>query len=211
MPSGSAYRAPSPQAVNLAALNPAVSLPEASLGPACAHPRGPASALPRPCADRDLLGLRPSPHRGWCAATRSSTAAVVSGDVARCFRLEQYGLSDRAFILARDADPAGLPSEWIVTDGNRRRYVSFGLNRANGSYVLTPTEGGPNGLPLERGVPRRDRRRAADDRPLHRGGGGDRIVVRVAARAPTRGRPWPGRGRRSRDGMGVGVPADRRG
>ena len=144
------YGAPSPQAVNSAVRASGLELQE-SFGPAvpgATDPLTPDLEL----SQIEVYSVPAFTSDGLARSFPTSTAAVVTGDSGSALRLEQYGLADRALITAQDADPADLPDEWIITDSNRRRYVSFGLNRANGSYVLTPTEGGPNGQPLERGL-----------------------------------------------------------
>ena len=144
------YGAPSPESINLA-VRASGLVPEASIGPKLLSPADP---LTPDIALRqiEVYSVPAFTADGLATTFPKETAAVVSGDSGAALRLQEFGLADRALILARDADPADLPSEWIITDTNRRRYTSFGLNRANGSYVLTPTEGGPNGLPLERGL-----------------------------------------------------------
>lgn len=144
------YGAPSPQTVALALRASGLELDD-SFGPDLvfdSDPLRPSLGLGQVEVYR-VPGFEPG---DIVTSYPTATAAVVSGDASAPLRLAQYGLDDRALILAADVDDGALPDEWIVTDTNRRRFTSFGLNRANGSHVLTAVDGGPNGVPLERGL-----------------------------------------------------------
>jgi arabinofuranan 3-O-arabinosyltransferase len=81
-----------------------------------------------------------------------SSAALLSGGQESPMTLLRQGFPDEAYILASDWKPGDpLPKYWIITDGNRRRFLSFGLNRDYGSYVLTAGEAGPNDAKVSRG------------------------------------------------------------
>ncbi|HVN52081.1 MAG TPA: alpha-(1-_3)-arabinofuranosyltransferase family protein, partial [Acidimicrobiales bacterium] len=81
-----------------------------------------------------------------------SSAALLSGGQESPMTLLRQGFPDQAYILASDWKPGDpLPKYWIITDGNRRRFLSFGLNRDYGSYVLAPGELGPNNAKASRG------------------------------------------------------------
>jgi len=85
-------------------------------------------------------------------------SAVVSGGPESPMALAAAGDGNRGYVLASDvAGLSQVPPNWIVTDGNRYRFNSFGLNRNNFSYVLTPTDDSPNPLPLSAGLLPSDR------------------------------------------------------
>lgn len=80
-------------------------------------------------------------------------SAVLSGGPESPMALDAAGGAARAYVLASDlAGLSEVPPNWVVTDGNRRRYNYFGLTRNNASYVLTPTDGSPTPQPLSAGL-----------------------------------------------------------
>ena len=86
-------------------------------------------AVPTPGGDRRV------------AVYAAADAAVVSGDPGAALALSPWELADRALVLAADADAGDTaPPAWIVTDGNRRRGISFGATRNNQGYSLSATE-----------------------------------------------------------------------
>ena len=90
---------------------------------------------------------------GDVAAYDVADAAVVSGGPESPMALAAAGDGDRAYILANDLSGLDVvPPNWIVTDGNRRRFNYFGLNRNNISYVLSATDGSPNEQTLDSGL-----------------------------------------------------------
>jgi arabinofuranan 3-O-arabinosyltransferase len=142
------YNAPSPQAVNQALLDSGMKQ-VASFGPSM--PLNPIAGTPQ-------LPLKQIEVYAVDGATRVQSypvdeAAIASGDPGTALALEQLGLGGRALVLAQDY-VAGqpLPPDWINTDGNQRRVVQFGLNRDNGSFVLSTNDGSPNNQPTEQPV-----------------------------------------------------------
>jgi arabinofuranan 3-O-arabinosyltransferase len=147
---GARYGAPDPQSYNQALLLSGLER-TASFGPEVPAPVGaltPNIAL----SMMEVYSVPGYSSEGLVDASPTDTAAVVSGDASAGLVLEQFGLGHRTWIAATDLGSQPVPPQWIVTDTNRRRYTQFGLNRANGSHVLTPTEEGPNQRPLERGT-----------------------------------------------------------
>ncbi len=120
----------------------------ASFGPPLPQPTQ--AGIPK--LDMHQIEIYSTGNAGDLASYPVANAALLSGGEESPMVLEQAGLPDEAYILASDykaGDP--LPAQWIITDGNRRRFLSFGLNRDYGSYVLTAGENGPNNASVSRG------------------------------------------------------------
>ena len=85
----------------------------------------------------------------------AANPVVVSGDVGSLLPLSTAGVvQGRAAVLAGDPLAKGVASSpeatWAITDGNQRRYLSFGNIRNNQSYVLSAGQQLPGAAP---GVP----------------------------------------------------------
>ena len=85
----------------------------------------------------------------------AANPVVVSGDVGSLLPLAAAGVVEgRAAVLAGDPlakrVTAAPEATWAITDGNQRRYLSFGGIRNNASYVLSAGQTLPGAVP---GVP----------------------------------------------------------
>jgi arabinofuranan 3-O-arabinosyltransferase len=85
----------------------------------------------------------------------AANPVVVSGDVGSLLPLAAAGVVEgRATVLAGDPLAKGVAAApeatWAITDGNQRRYLSFGNIRNNESYVLSAGQtlpGATSGVP----------------------------------------------------------------
>jgi arabinofuranan 3-O-arabinosyltransferase len=128
------YDAPSPRQVN-DALGASGLQRVASFGPALAEPETPRANQ----GDLRQIDIYEVARGRALSSYPLSGAAVVSGGPETPLTLERLGLGDRAYVLAQDLAPGDpVPTQWVVTDGNQRRSVSFGTNRDNEGYVLAP-------------------------------------------------------------------------
>jgi arabinofuranan 3-O-arabinosyltransferase len=85
----------------------------------------------------------------------AANPVVISGDVGSLLPLAAAGVVEgRAAVLAGDPLAKGVAAApkatWAITDGNQRRYLSFGGIRNNESYVLSAGQTLPGAVP---GVP----------------------------------------------------------
>ena len=142
--------APAPDAV-AAALVASGLVKAASFGPVVA-PVDELNIAPPELRAIDIYEVPAASSLSPVTVWPTADAAVVSGDAGSPFWLSRAGLADRALVLAQDLaadDP--LPPQWIVTDGNRRAFTAFGLNRDNQSYVLSADDPAPGGGSLSAG------------------------------------------------------------
>jgi len=76
----------------------------------------------------------------------AAEAAWLSGDIESTLNIPENNFGDRAYILTSDEVPKeSSPDNWIITDGNQRYGIEFGLYKNNRSYILGPNESFLNG------------------------------------------------------------------
>jgi arabinofuranan 3-O-arabinosyltransferase len=139
------YGAPDPVEVNRSLVASGLN-PVASFGPLLERPAGSAGS------DLHEIEVYEVPDAARSIAYPADTALLVSGGVDSLLALADAGLGDRAAILGRDYRSAlPLPPNWVITDGNQRRYASFGSNRDNQSYLLGQTQNAVAGQPPGQG------------------------------------------------------------
>jgi arabinofuranan 3-O-arabinosyltransferase len=89
----------------------------------------------------DVYAVPPPPGDPRVAVYAVADAVTVSGDAGAALALAPWDLAQRAIVLAADVDGGDTgPPDAIVTDGNRRRGISFGATRNNRGYSLSADE-----------------------------------------------------------------------
>lgn len=76
----------------------------------------------------------------------STEVAWLSGDIQSTLNVPESSFGEKAYILANEKVPKKKsPDNWIITDGNQRYGIEFGLFKNNRSYILGPNEDSLNG------------------------------------------------------------------
>jgi arabinofuranan 3-O-arabinosyltransferase len=126
----------------------------------------------------------------------AANPVVVSGDVGSLLPLSAAGVVEgRASVLAGDPLAKGVAAApeatWAITDGNQRRYLSFGDIRNNESYVLSAGQTLPGATARGPGQLHRGARGHAPDRGVADRGqiGLGLLLWPVASLRRTRRRP----------------------
>ena len=100
--------------------------------------------------DRRQLEVWDVPGSALVSMYPVASASWLSGDVESVLSVPESAFGDRAWVLVRDGVPAGVTLDnWLVTDGNQRVALEFGLNRNNRSPVLGPFEDDVDGRPVQ--------------------------------------------------------------
>ncbi len=126
-------RAPNPVRVNAALMASGLE-PAASFGP-------PVQGLGAEGHDLQQIQLYAVPDAERLVSYPVAGSLLVSGGTDSLLAVSAAGLGDRAAVLASDLAPGQpVPPNWVVTDGNQRRYIDFGRNRDNRSYLLSSSQ-----------------------------------------------------------------------
>jgi arabinofuranan 3-O-arabinosyltransferase len=145
------YGAPSPGTINDALGASGVRHTE-SFGPEIDEAQI-GARLGTPLHEMEMFDVPQSAADGRIATYSAADTAVVSGDSSAPLVLDGWASAERGLILASDVHAGdALPSQWIITDGNQRRFTNFGATRHNRSYVLAPDETAPSGVAASEGL-----------------------------------------------------------
>jgi len=100
--------------------------------------------------NRQQIEIYSIPKTNQVQTYSAAQATWVSGDIESTLNIPENDFGERAYILVSDKVPKKIsPNNWIVTDGNQRYGMVFGLNRNNRTYTLGPNENSVNGIPLD--------------------------------------------------------------